>query len=184
MLDSFFAVFFIVLVVPAIILAYKNKSKYKLPRKEDLLFEIPGLVILLALVYVSFQNIEDITFTGPTPYMVLGAVMFIVSLIIRISAHMTIGSNYSWALEIREGHTLVKNGLYRYVRHPIYLGTILGAMSIPVFTASLMGFLIGLLTFPLFVYRIIIEEKMLIEEFGDEYLEYIEETWRLVPLLY
>ena len=116
--------------------------------------------------------------------MIIGTTMFIISLVIRIRAHNTIDTNYFWALEIRERHALVKNGLYRYVRHPIYLGTILGAISIPVFTSSLYGFLISLLSFPLFIYRISLEERMLIEEFGDEYLSYIENTWSLIPYLY
>jgi protein-S-isoprenylcysteine O-methyltransferase Ste14 len=37
---------------------------------------------------------------------------------------------------------------------------------------------------PLFIFRIGVEEKMLIEEFGDEYLEYTKATWKLVPYLY
>jgi protein-S-isoprenylcysteine O-methyltransferase Ste14 len=115
---------------------------------------------------------------------IAGATMFIISLIIRISAHMTINTNYSWTLEIREGHTLVENDFYKYVRHPIYLGTIIGVISIPIYTSSITGFLISLLSIPLFAYRIRLEERMLVEEFGEEYKQYQERTWKLFPFIY
>jgi protein-S-isoprenylcysteine O-methyltransferase Ste14 len=115
---------------------------------------------------------------------IVAIMMFIIGLIISISAHLTINTNYSWTLEIREGHTLVENGLYKYVRHPIYLGTFIRVISIPIYASSLPGFLIGLLSIPILNYRISIEERMLIQEFGEGYIRYQERTWKLFPFIY
>jgi protein-S-isoprenylcysteine O-methyltransferase Ste14 len=139
---------------------------------------------MIALTIVSFGNLDYPLFSIQSPLNIAGATMFIISLIIRISAHMTINTNYSWTLEIREGHTLVENGFYKYVRHPIYLGTIIGVISIPIYTSSITGFLISLLSIPLFAYRIRLEERMLVEEFGEEYKQYQERTWKLFPFIY
>jgi protein-S-isoprenylcysteine O-methyltransferase Ste14 len=115
---------------------------------------------------------------------IVGVVLFIISLIVRINSILTIDKNYSWTLEIRDNHKLVTNGIYRYVRHPIYLGSIIGAISIPIYALSFTGFLISLLAIPLFSYRIRIEEEMLVEEFGDEYIKYQEHTRKLFPFIY
>jgi len=52
----------------------------------------------------------------------------------------------------------------------------------PVFS-SLYGFILMLELIPLTIYRIKIEEKMLIEKFGDEYREYMKKTKRLIPFV-
>jgi len=41
-----------------------------------------------------------------------------------------------------------------------------------------------LLSVPVLNYRIGIEEKMLIEEFGEDYIQYKERTWKLFPFIY
>jgi len=115
---------------------------------------------------------------------VLGAVMFLAGLVITVSAQVTIDKNYSWTLEIREGHTLVESGLYRYVRHPIYTGSLIRIIAIPIFTSSLPGFVLAMLSIPVVNYRIGLEEEMLIGEFGEEYERYKERTWRLFPYIY
>ena len=92
-------------------------------------------------------------------------------------------TNYSWTLEIREEHALVENGLYRYVRHPIYLGTFIGVVAVLFYASSFLGVFFGLLTIPLFIYRVGIEERMLIEEFDEEYKRGQERTWRLFPYI-
>ncbi len=115
---------------------------------------------------------------------VIGATIFIVGMIITVSAQMTLKRNYSGTLRIRDGHTLITHGIYSHVRHPVYTGVILRAIAIPIYTTSLPGLLIALLGIPLFNYRIGNEEKMLIQEFGDQYTEYIKTTPKLIPRIY
>jgi len=154
------------------------------PRKADILFQVPALILLIIILIVSFGNLDYPMFSIQSPMNIVGAIMFIIGLIISISAQMTINTNYSWTLEIREGHTLVENGLYKYVRHPIYLGTFIRVIAIPIYLSSFSGFLLGLLSIPLLIYRISIEERMLVEEFGEEYKQYRERTWKLFPFLF
>jgi protein-S-isoprenylcysteine O-methyltransferase Ste14 len=115
---------------------------------------------------------------------VVGVSIFIVGLLIRVVALMNLKLNYSSFLRIREDHQLITHGIYKYVRHPVYLGTFLSALAIPIFATSLPGFLIALTAIPLFNYRIGNEEKMLIQEYGDEYLEYMKTTWRIFPYIF
>jgi protein-S-isoprenylcysteine O-methyltransferase Ste14 len=115
---------------------------------------------------------------------ILGILIFIAGLIITVNAQVTLKLNYSSMLRIREGHQLITHGIYKYVRHPVYSGVILRAFAIPIYAMSLQGFLFALTGIALFNYRIGVEEKMLIEEFGDEYLEYTKATWKLLPYIF
>jgi len=132
----------------------------------------------------SFQNLQRPLYTMQSPMNVVGALIFIIGLVITVNAQMTLKLNYSGTLRIREGHQLITHGIYKYVRHPVYTGTLLRTFAIPIYTTSLLGFLFALVGIPLFIYRIGVEEKMLIEEFGDEYLEYTKATRKLFPYIY
>ncbi len=154
-------------------------------KKNDLKYFFPAFIAwLLAFLIPSFWNIQAPLFTLKSPMNVIGATIFIVGMIITVSAQMTLKRNYSGTLRIRDGHTLITHGIYSHVRHPVYTGVILRTIAIPIYTTSLPGLLIALLGIPLFNYRIGNEEKMLIQEFGDQYTEYIKTTPKLIPRIY
>ena len=139
--------------------------------------------MILILIF-SFGALDYPIGSMQSPMNIGAIAMFIIGLIISVHAQVTINTNYSWTLEIREGHTLGENGLYKYVRHPIYLGTFIRIIAIPIYASSLPGFLLALLSVPVLNYRIGIEEKMLIEEFGEDYIRFKERTWKLFPFIY
>ncbi len=85
---------------------------------------------------------------------------------------------------IRNKHQLITHGIYRLVRHPIYLGVIVVALGIAVYSSSLGGFVIMCALGPIFLNRIRMEERLLIEEFGDAYRKYKETTHKLIPFIY
>ena len=87
-------------------------------------------------------------------------------------------------LQIVEGHRLVKDGLYKHVRHPLYSGEILRNFGFPLIFSSIYGAVLIVLGMILLLFRIEIEEKMLIEAFGEEYKEYQSSTKKLIPYIY
>jgi protein-S-isoprenylcysteine O-methyltransferase Ste14 len=114
----------------------------------------------------------------------IGIGMIMLGLSIRIVAIATLKKNFSSRLRIREGHTLVTNGIYHWIRHPAYLGLIVLFLGIPVMFSSVLGFLVMSLIVPLLLHRIKPEERMLIGRFGGEYEEYMKRSYRLIPKLY
>jgi protein-S-isoprenylcysteine O-methyltransferase Ste14 len=87
--------------------------------------------------------------------------------------------------QIVEGHKVVDWGLYRFIRHPIYLGFFLIGLGLPLFVRSI----IGAVTFvvvvaPTWLYVIAHEEEFLVSELGADYSNYIRRTKRLVPFVY
>jgi protein-S-isoprenylcysteine O-methyltransferase Ste14 len=114
----------------------------------------------------------------------IGFVVLIAGLVIRFVAIVTLKKNFSGLLRLRDDHTLVKTGVYRWVRHPAYLGAVLLFLSFPIMLSSILGFVIMFLLVPYFLHRIKLEEWMLIGRFGAEYEEYMKHTKRLIPFLY
>lgn len=114
----------------------------------------------------------------------VGLVSLIAGLVIRFVAIVTLGKNFSGRLRLRDDHTLVKTGIYRWVRHPAYLGAVLLFLSFPIMLSSILGFLVMFLLVPYFLHRIKLEERMLIGRFGAEYEEYMRHSKRLIPFLY
>jgi protein-S-isoprenylcysteine O-methyltransferase Ste14 len=115
---------------------------------------------------------------------VFGLILFLIGLIICLVGKITLGKYYSRGLRTLQGHKLIKNGFYKHIRHPIYLASIIYGIVVPLFFSSLYGFIIMLGLIPLILYRIIIEEKMLLEELGEEYRKYMKESKKLIPYIY
>ena len=101
-----------------------------------------------------------------------------------LGGQTTLWRNYSGTVLVREDHQLITHGIYRFTRNPIYLGLIMAITGIPVYVASLYGFLSSLVLIPIILNRIRLEEKLLTEEFQDALVRYKETTKKLIPLIY
>jgi len=112
----------------------------------------------------------------------LGLSLFLIGISMRLMGKKTLRKYYSYGLKTPE--KLIKQGIYKHVRHPIYLAMLLYTAGIPLIFSSIYGFMLTLGFIPLVLYRIRIEEKMLIEKFGDEYREYMKTTKKLIPFVY
>lgn len=160
-------------------------------RYESRFFYVELFALLGLGLVVSFLDPTDITVNGNKSFsginlmlMWIGVAMVFAGVITRFVAIVTLKENFSGRLRIREGHILVKNGIYHWIRHPAYLGLILLYLGIPLIVSSMLGFLVILLIVPLLLHRIKLGERMLIERFGAEYEEYRGHTKRLIPFVY
>ena len=113
-----------------------------------------------------------------------GIALLVAGLTIMIVAQITLFRSYSATLVIREDHKLITHGIYRFMRHPIYTGAIMGLSGIAVYATSMYGFLVLSALIPVFLIRIRLEERLLTEEFGDEYLTYKMAVNKLIPFIY
>lgn len=95
----------------------------------------------------------------------------------------SIGSGITPVSATRREHKLVTNGIYRYVRHPLYtIGSSL-FISFGIMADNWFIILLGTLAFIVMAIRTPKEEANLIEKFGDEYSEYMKQTGRFLPKL-
>jgi protein-S-isoprenylcysteine O-methyltransferase Ste14 len=99
-------------------------------------------------------------------------------------AEATLDKQFSVEVTIQEGHRLVTDGPYRYLRHPRYLGIILFTTGISlVFRSWLTLIFIAVLTLVL-IWRIHDEEALLHQEFGPDWEAYSQRSWRLIPFVH
>ena len=94
------------------------------------------------------------------------------------------GRFFSKRLNLIEGHKLVTHGVYKYVRHPSYTGSILLWLGFTLLLNSILGFAAMLPLVILILIRIPFEEKMLINRFSLHYIEYVKRTKKLIPYIY
>jgi protein-S-isoprenylcysteine O-methyltransferase Ste14 len=137
---------------------------------------VPALATLQSGRYQSHHIVNVIK--------LLGLALFLTGFTIRILARRTLGKYFSTKLRVLEDHEIVVNGVYRFIRHPAYLGLLCIFLAIPLLFYSLYGFILILLAIPDVLYRIRREESMLIERFGSIYEEYMKTTKKLLPYIY
>lgn len=153
-------------------------------RRDSLFFGLPAVVVLTVGLFICARDgLDDgIVFSVAE---IGGLTLLGAGLTIMLVGQATLKRSYSGTLVVRRDHKLVTHGIYRFTRHPIYLGAIMGlCIGIPLFALSLYGFLILLAQVPIVLNRIRMEEGMLTEEYGEAYRSYRERTSQLIPLIY
>ena len=115
----------------------------------------------------------------------IGLAIIVLGIILRHVAIKQLGKFFTVDVTIRENHQLLQTGLYKFLRHPSYTGSLLSFLG---FGLSLNNWLSLAIVFipTLFamIHRINIEEKVLKQQFGKQYLDYIAKTKRLIPFIY
>jgi len=114
----------------------------------------------------------------------LGVIFFTAGGALRIWPVFVLGKRFSGLVAIQSGHTLVTNGVYGGVRHPSYLGLLIGSLGWSLAFRSGVGVILTLLLVPPLISRIGAEENLLHAHFGHDYSAYCSRTWRLVPRIY
>jgi len=115
----------------------------------------------------------------------VGVVIMISGVAFRQYVINFLGKFFTATVQIRKDHQLIKDGLYRHIRHPSYLGLLVLALGNGIALANWISLLlcialpaIGILR------RTKVEEKELSDHFGEQYQDYRKNTWRLIPYLY
>jgi len=118
-------------------------------------------------------------------FTIIGILLMAGGLAIRVVAARTLGAYYSRTLRMKEDHRVVSEGIYRFIRHPGYLGVIVMFLGSGLAVANFIALaLIALLIIPAYLQRITAEERMLSSTLGKEYVEYAAHTRRLIPFVY
>jgi len=161
-----------------------HKSKYDKRSTSFLAFAIVTSILLL-LVIPIFNHFNVGVLKINTIFNILGLLIMTLGVIIRIVAATTLGKFYTRTLRKTDNHIIISKGIYKRIRHPGYLGTILLFIGASISVDNLISLLfITALVLIVYIYRITIEEKMLIDIFGERYRIYIRTTKRLIPFIY
>jgi protein-S-isoprenylcysteine O-methyltransferase len=103
----------------------------------------------------------------------------------RIWAMRVLGRFYTRTLITTADQRVVRDGPYRLVRHPGYLGSILVWIGASASSSNLVSVAaVAVLLAIAYTHRIRSEERMLLEALGEPYAEYRRHSWRLVPFVF
>ncbi len=122
---------------------------------------------------------------------IIGLVVYIFGLTVAISARYSIGRSWANVCEVVEVGPLVEVGLYSYCRNPIYFGLGIEWIGFILNCGWQAGSEVSYVTlaaviaigFMSLTHKIVLEEeKFLVGRFGNEYLQYCQNTPRYFPL--
>lgn len=190
--DSAFRVAYVV----GLLLGSALRAVYTWPCKQNrragghrtkldlLLLTFASLGFVLPIIYVASRWLDFADYGLPAWAGWLGVGVFAAALGLLWRAHADLGRNWSPLLEIREGHTLVTEGVYRHIRHPMYAAHWLWGIAQALLLHNwLAGPSLLACFLPLYLVRVPREERMMLDRFGDEYRAYMNRTGRSVPRL-
>jgi len=155
-------------------------------RFSDVAILIAGGIIFFSGVFVAaldFIVIQGMIYRFDFVSLA-GLVLLLTGSALRVQARRTLGEYFSAVVRILPEHKLIRHGIYKHIRHPGYLGELLIYLSVPLLLHSLYGFLVMVFLIPFILYRIRVEEQMLLEKFGDEYRDYMRKSKRFIPYVF
>ena len=159
-----------------------NAVKNRMGRLEVALLALASIGFVVPLLWVVSSVFAAADYSLHLIPFIAGLLCLMLGLLFFVRAHAALGANWSATLKVQEGHELITSGIYRHVRHPMYLALLLyslgQALVIPNFVA---GPSCGAAMAVLFLLRVNVEERLMLEHFGKDYQVYIARTKRLIP---
>jgi protein-S-isoprenylcysteine O-methyltransferase Ste14 len=143
------------------------------------------LILILSVLAIAIPVVEWGYFhPGPSHvlWLIVGGSIVAAGTGLRIWAIRILGKYFTATVQIQEEHQLIQHGPFRYIRHPSYTGAFLTAVGGAIVLEAWIGLLIatGCMLYAYYV-RITTEEKALVGKFGQQYLDYQQQSSRLIP---
>lgn len=169
-----------------------NKSRVSSTRTDKFSFLIVWLSTFPPILFAYLIQKHSIfssgfgSFSAQFRFMVyLGCLFIAFGVTIRLIAIITLKQQFTTTVSIIEGHRIVQTGIYKVIRHPAYLGYLAVMLGIGLVLENWVG-LTALVVLPLsgILYRIHVEESVLLDYFGSAYQEYANRTKRLLPRIW
>lgn len=141
---------------------------------------IAGLAFTSIMVVAGLDERWGWTGTIPPGIHIAGAILFITGWVFFLWS-MASNPFFSEGVRIQENHQVAKRGPYRLVRHPGYMGNLIGCIGQPMLFGSWWVVIPAALTIIAFVIRTALEDKTLQDEL-DGYVDYAKQVrYRLIP---
>lgn len=169
----------------AIALNFFFSSKNKVRKQKKSIVETGSMFAFFILTFFIGINKVGQLFAGTVCAFYLsaaGALLIITGTTVNIIGRLTLKSNWGNQIRIYENHTLVTTGIYKHIRHPLYSSTILMIYGSSLLFTNILIFILNTAVFlPFMIYRARQEDAMLLETFGDSFLEYKSHAGMMIP---
>jgi protein-S-isoprenylcysteine O-methyltransferase Ste14 len=167
-----FVISFLVCLVCFILRTIFNLLRYtkiEFAAKKNNVRGVMGIMFLLwaSWFQILFNDPLKVNLPGMVKYG--GLIIFLIGFTLFVLSHVQLKG-------FEDKGKLVRNGIYRKIRNPMYLGFILWIIGLPLLFEAMATLISGLVWIPFFIYWKILEEKELDEKYED-YKEYKKNTW-------
>lgn len=137
----------------------------------------------LALLATTFNVLPNVPLSRRVAWGCIG--LGLAGFALRFWAMRVLGRFYTRTLLTTRDQYVVRDGPYRLIRHPGYLGSLLIWIGAAASSCNLLSLVaVGALLAVAYTYRIAVEERMLLGALGDAYRDYRRHSWRLVPFVF
>jgi protein-S-isoprenylcysteine O-methyltransferase Ste14 len=165
------------------LLRSKGTDKKHADKNSLAIIWITIIISISASVYISMAYYLPIF--ANSVYSYVGIAIIIAGIILRFTAIISLGRFFTVDVTIRERHTLKKDGLYKYFRHPSYFASLLSFIGFGISINNWLSLIIIVAAITMaFSVRVRVEEKVLIEQFGSEYSMYKKTTSGFIPFIH
>jgi len=154
-------------------------------RDRTLMFIVFVGSLLLPVIYLFTPWLAFADYHPPAFATWCGAAVMVAALWLFWRSHADLGRNWSRTLELRKDHQLIKHGVYRSIRHPMYAAIWLFGLAQGLLLQNWLAGWFAFVAFALMYFvRMPREEQMMCEFFGQEYRDYMRQTGRLFPRIH
>jgi protein-S-isoprenylcysteine O-methyltransferase Ste14 len=146
-----------------------------------------SIILILGVIalFVSYAVIPEhrniLIFPLPDWLQWLGLALGTISLSLQIWVHITLQQNRFTARASGRNNIVITNGLYSWIRHPLYVALMLLMIGLSLVSGLSWFWLLTLLSIPFFIKIAKKEETNMVQQFGDQYREYMKSTGRFFP---
>jgi protein-S-isoprenylcysteine O-methyltransferase Ste14 len=160
-----------------------KRAKKQETRSERLQHVVPVLLAFWLLFAKQWKALDTRLFPETPVSLWVGVLVTALGVGISIWARVSLGANWSGTVTLKKDHELIRKGLYRWIRHPIYTGMLVGFAGTELIKGNapgLLGFALLWLSFYIKARR---EENFLRQEFGEGFEEHARQTGMFLPRL-
>ncbi|MDR3578179.1 MAG: isoprenylcysteine carboxylmethyltransferase family protein [Anaerolineaceae bacterium] len=140
------------------------------------------LVLIYAAIVFILLSRQHAWGVLPTLFQWIGLALVWLGIVVRSWAILSLGRAFTAMVEVNPQQRLVRSGPYCCVRHPAYTGGMLTLTGFGLAAGTWVGAALALgIVFAGYSYRVRVEERAMLEAFGEEYREYMRQSGRFLP---
>jgi len=146
---------------------------------------------MFILVFIVASSESEIKAHSPLNFLpsylfltIIGFVFIAAGFAFTFWARVIMGRNWSGDVELVQEHKLIIAGPYKIVRHPIYAGIFLAFIGTVLILVDLTGLVLLFLFIYFFTVKSVREEKLLMNQYGEEYLQYKKRIRMFIPYIF
>ena len=166
-------------------LKQKNKSRVTTSNDKNSLWLLYGLITVGYALSFSVGATKTGRVYLWNTFFVIGMALTVLGLTVRIHSMLTLKQFFTYSIAKVENQKVIETGLYKFIRHPGYLGQLMIFLGISISMSNWLSMLVMMIPVTAgYLFRIQVEERFMAVQLGEDYVNYQARTKKLIPTIY